>query len=248
MRSIIPILLLCSVTAHAAPIQKSAPTKPTVTKPTVAKSAPLDLSIAPLPDVPVQIELNGTDNDVLGMLKSFARGLEAANANANANAAPAGGQTSDLLLALLSEQQISAALKNIHHLHLVVYDLDALREAQSQVDNENLLAGLGNAMMTPAIPKTKTPAPSKIPDAIAFYEPRWAGAGGKRLLMADFKNTKVLLQGFTAPQGFALVVSAPSRVIVARADGYPDLEIIGRMLRFGGSAPSPVEMPAAPAK
>lgn len=54
--------------------------------------------------------------------------------------------------------------------------------------------------------------------------------------MADFKNTRVLMSGFDAPQGFALVISAPSRVIVARADGYPDLEVIGRMIHFGGQS------------
>ena len=179
------------------------------------------------------------------MLKSLARGLEAANAGAQTSSS---GQPSDMLMAFLSEGQFSAALKDIHHLHLVVYDLNSLRDAQSQAENENLLANLGTSIngdkSTPEIP---APA-SKIPDAIAFYETKFVAEGGKRLLMGDFKNTKVLMSGFDAPTGFALVVNAPSRIIVARADGYPDMEIVGRMVNLGAETNVPSSTASTTAK
>ena len=60
--------------------------------------------------------------------------------------------------------------------------------------------------------------------------------------------------GFDNPRGFAAVIQSGDTVYVVRADGYPDMTVVGSLLRtFGSAIPSlampgaaPASVPAAP--
>lgn len=246
MRSTIPLLICCTIglaaDVQAAPQAKSVPVRPSA----LQKPATRALPIPALPNAPVQLELEGTEQDLLGMLKSFAQGLEKANAQS------AKLPTANVFVQLLADKQLSAVLKNIRYLHLVVYDLDALRDAEEAASpslggsmsgsmSGTMSSGTMTGDVTMSAPGSATKPPTslpKVPDALSFYEKPFRAEGGKRLLMANFKSTKVLMLGFNQPQGFALIVSAPSRVVVARADGYPDMEAFGRMIQFASPTQS----------
>ena len=216
MRSL-PLLLASSVIFVTTSANAQVSTKATVLPKAKPQAASQPLTISALPNAPVQLELEGTERDILGMLKSFIKGLESANTQQSKSA------TANTLLQLLSDKQFSAALKNIHNLHVVVYNLDGLEGSDA--------------------------IRSKVPDPIVFYDKPFRAEGGKRTLTADFKSTKVAMFGFNKVPGFALVVNSPSRVVVVRADGYPDMEVIGRMISFG-SPTQPVQQntakPSAP--
>lgn len=92
------------------------------------------------------------------------------------------------------------------------------------------------------------PAASAAPtDFLAFYEKPFEAEGGRRLLYLS-GGTPVVTVGFDQPRGFAAVVQSSGTVTVVRADGYPDMTVVGNLLRtFGAAIPTPNMPAAAPA-
>jgi len=197
-----PALLLVLGLAAAAPARAQAPPTP----PVAALPIPLP------PGAAVQMELDGRDADLLGMVKSLLTGASSPGSGA--------ASTNTLTVAnplfdFLSESQLSALLKDIHHLHVVSFK--------------------------PADPPTATAtAPGPAPtDYLAFYEKPFEAEGGHRLLYLNQGSSPVVTVGFDQPRGFAAVFQSSGMVYVVRADGYPDMTVLGGLLRtFGVNTPA----------
>jgi hypothetical protein len=165
------------------------------------------------PNALVQLDIDGTDRDVLGMLKSFIKGVERANSSKEARQQVATSRATDhssALLKLLTDKQLSSILSDIHRLHLVTYTL-----------------GSDSRTSASAIAKT---------DIIKFYETPFRAEGGRLLLRGDIKSAKVLMLGFDNPRSFAAIIQLPTTVAVIRADGFPNLEAVGSLIQLTAEA------------
>ena len=178
-----------------------------------APSSPLPIPLPP--GVAVQMELDGKDADLIGMVKSLLAGAATPKTGAREDAAAGGA--GNPLVTLLGDGQLTALLKDIHHLHVVSF-------------------------------KPADPPAARLPtDFLAFYEKPFVAEGGHRLLYLS-SGTPVVTVGFDQPRGFAAVVQSGSMVYVVRADGYPDMAVVGNLLRtFGSAIPTPNLPTAVPA-
>ncbi len=193
----------------------------------VCAQAPAPAPALPIPLPPgaaVQMELDSRDGDLLGMVKGLLAGAATPKTGAGAGAANANPFAN-----FLSDGQLTALLKDIHHLHVLSFKS-------------------GNGAAAPA---------GQTADLLTFYEKPFEAEGGHRMLYLS--EQKVVAVGFDQPRGFALAaVQSLGSVIVVRADGYPDMTVLGGLLRtFGGlvpglptmtpptvSAPTPAARPA----
>lgn len=207
MRTVAVLSLLLGA-ALAAPVRAQAPDVtafgPGLTQTTPA-TPPRPLPIPLPPGVAVQMEMDGQDADLLGMVKSLLAGAATRKTGAGANAAA--GPDANPFLSFLGDGQLTALLKDIHHLHVLSFK----------------------------------PIASAAPtDFLAFYEQPFEAQGGHRLLYVS-GVTPVVTVGFDQPRGFAAVVQSSGTVFVMRADGYPDMTVIGSLLRtFGSAIPKPL--------
>ncbi len=191
----------------------------------VCAQAPAPAPALPIPLPPgaaVQMELDSRDGDLLGMVKGLLAGAATTPGSTTGSASPATPDANPFV-SLLSDGQLTALLKDIHHLHVLSFK--------------------------PA----PTPAGAAAPaDFLAFYETPFEAQGGHRMLYLS--EQKVVTVGFDQPRGFAAVVQSSGTVFVVRADGYPDMTVIGSLLRtFGGgvsvpglSVATPASVPPAP--
>jgi len=86
------------------------------------------------------------------------------------------------------------------------------------------------------------------PALTEFYEKPFTQAGGRRLFWRA-GEPQILLEGFDSPHGFAAVVRSSGTSYVLRADGYPDLQVLGALFHLGTPAPASAAGTApAPAK
>ncbi|MBI3911814.1 MAG: hypothetical protein HY320_12900 [Armatimonadetes bacterium] len=122
----------------------------------------------------------------------------------------------------LEDVNLAEILNDIHHLHLVV--------------------------LTPA-------EGSSAEQLLRFYEEPFTSQGGRRTLWVDVGSVRLLMMGFQEPRGLAAVLLGGPAVgplggnvvVVARADGYPDLEQVGSLITMLASlARQPHPAPAPP--
>jgi len=197
----------------------------------VCAQAPAPAPALPIPLPPgaaVQMELDSRDGDLLGMVKGLLAGAATTPGSTTGSASPAAPDANPFV-SLLSDGQLTALLKDIHHLHVLSFKS-------------------GNGAAAPA---------GQTADLLTFYEKPFEAEGGHRMLYLS--EQKVVAVGFDQPRGFALAaVQSLGSVIVVRADGYPDMTVLGGLLRtFGGlvpglptmtpptvSAPTPAARPA----
>lgn len=66
----------------------------------------------------------------------------------------------------------------------------------------------------------------RLAEAEKFYAALFAGEGGKARLELKNGATSLAVYAFSSPRTFAVLTRGPSRVIVARADGLPNLAAI----------------------
>ena len=196
MRTSPALLLLSFGLAVASPARAQTP------------SAPLPIPLPP--GAAVQLEMDGKDADLLGLVKGLLAGAATPKMGAAVDAA-----APNPFLALLGDGQLTALLKDIHHLHVVTFKPAA------------------------------APAGAAPTDYLAFYEKPFEAEGGHRLLYLT-QGTSVVTVGFDAPRGFAAVVQSGGTVSVVRADGYPDMAVVGNLLRTFGAAVPALTLPSAP--
>lgn len=199
--------------------------------PAVHAQAPAPATAVPTTPLPIvlppgarlQAEFDGRDADLLGQLKGFLKSMSVNGSDPPSAAAAgpsndAGKGTGGVVsqapdwLGLLGDGQLSALFHDIHHLHLVAFTLAAPP------------AGRAGA-----------------PDLTEFYEKPFTQTGGRRLFWRA-GEPQILLEGFDSPHGFAAVVSSSGTSYVLRADGYPDLQVLGTIFHLntpGAPAPAP---------
>ena len=211
------LVCLCLAIARPAGAQ-------TVTQPAAPTSvAPLPIA---LPDgAKLQTELDGTDSDILGMVKNLLEGIAdpatVAGGPQKAGAIAAKGDpTNDSApdwMKVLTDGELTTLLKDVHHLHFVAFTIP------------------------PQATGATTNAHSDSDDIVAFYEKPLQAAGGHRLLW-QAGDPQILIEseaateernGFTTilHSGFTAVYRGGIHVVVVRADGYPNLKIIGSLVR-----------------
>lgn len=71
----------------------------------------------------------------------------------------------------------------------------------------------------------------RLAEAEKFYTDFFVKQGGKTRLQLKSGKTSIALYAFSQPRTFAVVTCGPSRVIVARADGLPDLAAIAKIFQ-----------------
>lgn len=76
-------------------------------------------------------------------------------------------------------------------------------------------------------------------NAMSFHKKPLLASGGRRNLQANMGRTRVQVFAFAASpgsaRGFGLIAQSPSRIIVARSEGYPDMAALGRMIHFSSA-------------
>jgi len=219
MRTAVIVSLLLGL-AFAVPARAQTPDVITL-GPGLTQTAPVThaLPIPLPPGAAVQMEMDGKDQDLLGMVKSLLTGAVTPKAGTKVDPAAQSEAERDAnpFLNFLGDGQLTTLLRDIHHLHILSF---------KPADGASVPAG--------------QPA-----DFLAFYEKPFEAEGGHRLLYLG-GSTPVVTVGFDQPRGFAAVVQSSGTVFVIRADGYPDMTIIGNLLRtFGSAIPMPLPRAAS---
>lgn len=70
---------------------------------------------------------------------------------------------------------------------------------------------------------------AKAAEMLAFYEKPWVSEGGRRAFFMDMDEMRMLMVAFNHG-GFGAVMAMGEMVIVVRADGYPDMQAAGTLL------------------
>lgn len=167
------------------------------------------------------MDIDARDDDLLGVVKSFMRGINGSTLKqilpspktANGDKAPVIDEKL-AMLQLLSDADLNTMLQDINHLRVVAFETPyrygvkrTLKEQQATITHYSQ----------------------------AYLERE----GGRRVAMADFDDVQMLTVGFPKG-GLAFVMQGPGFGFVVRADGYPNLEAIGPLamaiaLRFSST-------------
>ena len=213
---------------HPASAQQ--PATPMVTSVPPAALAPASplapLVIPPPPGGKLRVEMDARSEDLLGMVKSFLKGI---GENGQPVAAVP-GRTPNPVAEAIASGDLAAMLKDVNHVHLVVYEVAGPHQPLTLIAPTVMIVppkpGLKKHLVTPAAPAV--PAPPAVPafDSNSFYETAFAAEGAHRLLYTDADAYKLVMVGFPDRRGFAFAASGGGYVVVERSDGYPDLEVL----------------------
>lgn len=198
------------------------------------------LSILSVPAPPggrLRVEMDARSEDVLGVLKSFLRGIGETNGTSRA-ANPSRTTRPSPVADALEGGDLADMLRDVNHIHFVVYEMPgaatptAIHVAPKTVIKTTTKKGVKTQTVTLVPPPTPTPAPAATPafDSNTFYESAFAAEGAHRIMFADADDYKLVMVGFPNRQGYAFAVSGGGYVAVSRTDGYPNLEALTAFL------------------
>ncbi len=213
----------------AAPPQTYSPVIPAVPARVLALS---QLSIPVPPGGRLRVEMDARSEDILGVMKSFLKGIGETNRLIN-TADPARPVKPNPIADALAGGDLADILKDVNHVHFVVYEMPGAKPLMSTPPPVQIkpLGKKGKALMA-APPVVMVPALPPVPtfDSNAFYETAFNAEGAHRLLFTDADEYKLVMVGFPNRQGYAYAVSGGGYVIVSRSDGYPNLEALTAFL------------------
>lgn len=185
-----------------------------------------DWSVGMPPNARLRLDIDARDEDILGVVKSFLRGLNGQN-----------------LQGMMSPLNSAGLLPGTPP----VEGQPAAANPFSNVDLGYILGDITHlrvAFFETAVPQSSTsvkkkPASTPLP-LMSYYEKRFVTeAGGRRIVRADFDDTQMLMVGFEK-NGCAIVMQAPGKGVVIRTNGYPNLEGIGPLAMAGFSSIAPL--------
>ncbi len=214
------LALVAGTTLAALPVsaQQSAP-------PVMAPASALAPLVIPAPPGgKLRVEMDARSEDLLGMVKSFLKGIgETGSPTLLPGQTAASASAQNPIAQAIASGDLAAMLKDVNHVHVVVYEVAAPTAPRMAVT-------LGN----PAVPKSPLAAPvfaAPLPavpafDSNSFYETAFASEGAHRILYTDADAYKLVMVGFPDKHGFAFAASGGGYVVVERSDGYPDLEVL----------------------
>lgn len=213
-----------------APPQAYSPVIPAVPARVVALS---QLTIPAPPGGRLRAEMDARSEDILGVMKSFLKGIGETNATARA-VDPARPLKPNPIADALAGGDLADILKDVNHVHFVVYEMPGAKPPMLMPPKSMMTKPLGKkgkALMA-APPVVVVPAIPTLPtfDSNAFYETAFDAEGAHRLLFTDADEYKLVMVGFPNRQGYAYAVSGGGYVIVSRSDGYPNLEALTAFL------------------
>ena len=197
--------------APAAPVSVAAP-----------PASVMDLTPLALPSPPgakLRFEMDARSEDLLGLVKSFLKGLgETSKPGAGtANAVPSAATAAppNPIEEALENGNLADILKDVNHFHFTVWEIPPAPGAP--------------AAASPAKPGLK-PAVLAM-DTNSFYESAFQPEGAHRILFTDADEYKLVMVGFPNQHGFAFAASdltpaAGGYIAAARADGYPNMEAL----------------------
>ena len=194
---------------------------PVMTVPTAMRTSPL--VIPPPPGGKLRVEMDARSEDLLGMMKSFLKGIGETGQPVYLTSGRAASPPNPVADAI-ANGDLAAMLKDVNHVHIAVYEVAGPTGPSPVMLITPAQHGLKKSLVTAA----PAPAAPAVPafDSNSFYESAFAAEGAHRLLYADADAYKLVMVGFPNRQGFAFAASGGGYVVVERSDGYPDLEVL----------------------
>ena len=192
---------------------------PVMTVPTAMGTSPL--VIPPPPGGKLRVEMDARSEDLLGMMKSFLKGIGETGQPVYLTSGRAASPPNPVADAI-ANGDLAAMLKDVNHVHIAVYEVAGPTGPSPVMLITPAQHGLKKSLVT------VTPAAPAVPafDSNSFYESAFAAEGAHRLLYTDADAYKLVMVGFPNRQGFAFAASGGGYVFIERSDGYPDLEVL----------------------
>ena len=217
--------------AQQAPV----PPVPVVSPSSAVPVATSDPGISPVLYIPappvgkLRVEMDARSEDLLGVMKSFLKGMGETGVPVAPKTAGQAASASNPLADMLVNGNLADMMKDINQVHFVVYELPVPPTPAFEPNP------------TPKYPKKAIPPPPSIPpapafDSNAFYESAFSAEGAHRIMFADADDYKLLMVGFPDRKGYAFAVSGAGYVAVSRSDGYPNMEVLSAFFSRASSA------------
>ena len=248
--SLFPVALAVLLPSVAPVLGAPAP-KPKVPAPTKAAD-PLDIpGFAPIPN---EFVFAGTQKDVYKLLSRYSGGIsldklpELSDEDRKEMMEKKSVEDNATLQALLDVKHLLAPIHVIRVRSVSYYALgeaaqdEAYRKLAPATDKPTAKPNAGSMTVMPdalsdtdRVNRGEERSRELLVSAETFYKNMLVKQGGK-LQMQMRGETSIAVYAFAQPQTFAVVTRGPSRVIVARADGKPDVgAITGIFQRVVGS-------------
>ena len=217
--SLLAALTVTAAFLSAIPASAQQAAAPTAAPaPLSAPAAPLaPLVIPPPPGGKLRVEMDARSEDLLGLVKSFLKGIGETGQPPAATPGRALSPPNPVAEAI-ANGDLATMLRDVNHVHLAVYEVAGSKSSLPAIFGK---PGLKK-------PLVATPAASVVPafDSNSFYESAFAVEGAHRLLFTDADEYKLVMVGFPEKRGFAFAASGGGYVVIERSDGYPDLEVL----------------------
>lgn len=222
-------LLLGGILVGISPVFAQTPAPPApVAAPSVSPvmdtglSSPLTI---PLPaGSKLRVEMDARSEDVLGMMKSFLKGIgETTTALQPGQPVPPRNPVADLLV----NGNLAEILKDVNHVHFVVYELAPSNSSLPLISPAPKKAA--SSVLLSTMP-TEVVLPPVSFDSNAYYETAFGAEGAHRIMFADADQYKLVMVGFPNRKGYAFAASGGGYVAVSRIDGYPNLEVLSAFM------------------
>ncbi len=186
---------------------------------------PALLVIPAPPGAKLRVEMDARSEDLLGMVKSFLKGVGETGPTPSAQA---GKAPANPIADALEAGNLADTLKDVNHVHFVVYELPGPTAPPPTLPFT--LPGKLHGKAVKAHLALPQFAPMSAPvsnfDSNAFYESAFSAEGAHRILYTDADAYKLVMVGFPERKGYAFAVSGAGYVAVSRTDGYPNLEAL----------------------
>ena len=226
----LPLALTLGVFTFAPPASAQTPMPAPV--PVYTPAPPLSQLVIPVPPGgKLRVEMDARSEDILGVLKSFLKGIGETNETARA-VDPVHSLKPNPIADALAGGDLADILKDVNHVHFVVYEMPGAKPPMVTQRAVYKPAGKKGKALLAAPPVVVAPAVPPAPafDSNAFYETAFDAEGAHRIVFTDADAYKLVMVGFPNRQGYAYAVSGGGYVIVSRTDGYPNLEALTAFL------------------
>lgn len=224
-----------ALAASPASAQQAAP--PVMSQATASALAPLVIP-AP-PGGKLRVEMDARSEDLLGMVKSFLKGIGETGSPTlllpGQTASSASAAAQNPIAQAIASGDLDAILKDVNHVHVVVYEIPGAAASASPISvqvtspaRSALKKNVQITVITPPAPAIPMPVTPTVPafDSNSFYETAFVSEGAHRILYTDADAYKLVMVGFPNKRGFAFAASGGGYVVIERSDGYPDLEVL----------------------
>ena len=230
-RSLTGFAAFCAATACVCALPVAAHAQAATAAP--QQTPDLPLLIAPPPGGGrVTLEVDARNDDVLGLVKDLLEGLTSESPSVKGKPAPAvttkpktavgarksgkpapavappkspdENESGNEFVDMLKQAGITDVLRPISHIHVLVIKMPP--------------------------PPAQIPANWADSDPVNFYSTGFRSEGGHLLVWSDQKS-QLLIMGFDSPRKhFAVVSRSGSTITVVRADGYPDVKKLSKLI------------------